>query len=63
MRYNDARRRGEQIQRNLSANHANAQLAPMNAVDYSSRDYRMIYQIPSVELENNSEITNSEQNP
>lgn len=63
VRYNDARRRSETIMRSLSANQANAQLAPMNAVDFSARDYRMIYQIPSVELENNPEITNADQNP
>ncbi|MDE6587190.1 MAG: RagB/SusD family nutrient uptake outer membrane protein [Paramuribaculum sp.] len=63
VRFNDARRRNEFIQRSLSVNHANAQLAPLGAVDYSARSYKMIYQIPSVELENNPEIPSSDQNP
>lgn len=63
VRYLDMKRRNETIQRNLSINHANAQLAAMDAVTYSARDYRMIYQIASVELENNPEITNADQNP
>lgn len=61
VRYNDARRRHEQIQRSLSVNHANAQLAAMGAVDFSSIADKMIYQIPSVEIENNPDI--KEQNP
>lgn len=61
-RYLDAKRRNETIDRTLSTNHA-ADLAVMNALTYSARDYRMIYQIPLKELQNNDAIPSSQQNP
>ena len=54
-RYLDATRRGETIDRSKSINHA-IDLKNMNAITYSSRDYRMIFHIPIKEIENNPEI-------
>ena len=34
----------------------------MDAVTYSARDYRMIYQIPNVEMENNPDIPAGDNN-
>ncbi len=58
----DAKRRNETIDRSKSKNFASA-LTTFDAVTYSARDYRMIYKIPTVELENNEYIDSSEQNP
>lgn len=58
----DAKRRNETIDRSKSTNFS-AALATYDAVTYSARDYRMIYKIPTVELENNEYIDPSEQNP
>lgn len=55
-RYLDAKRRGETIDRSKSTNHA-ADLSSFNAITYSARDYRMIYRIPTTEMENNPSIT------
>ena len=54
-RYLDATRRNETIDRSTSTNHA-LDLKVMNAITYSSRDYRMIMHIPTKEIENNPEI-------
>ncbi|MCM1518733.1 MAG: RagB/SusD family nutrient uptake outer membrane protein [Pseudoflavonifractor sp.] len=62
VRYLDAKRRNDFIDRSLSTNQA-ADLAAMNAVSYSARDYRMIYQIPLKEIQNNDAISESDQNP
>lgn len=58
----DAKRRNETIDRSKSKNF-NSALATDDAITYSARDYRMIYKIPTVELENNEYIDSSEQNP
>ncbi len=58
----DAKRRNETIDRSKSSNFS-AALASYDAVKFSARDYRMIYKIPTVELENNEYIDSSEQNP
>ncbi len=58
----DAKRRNETIDRSKSENFASA-LATYDAITYSARDYRMIYKIPTIELENNEYIDSSEQNP
>lgn len=60
-RYLDAKRRGETIDRSKSTNHA-ADLSYFNAITYSSRDYRMIYHIPTTEMENNPSITTEDDN-
>ena len=60
-RYLDAKRRGETIDRSKSTNHA-VDLNSLNAITYSSRDYRMIYHIPVTEMENNSSITSEDDN-
>lgn len=60
-RYLDAKRRGETIDRSKSTNHA-ADLSYFNAITYSSRDYRMIYRIPTKEMENNPNITAEDDN-
>ncbi len=58
----DAKRRNETFDRSKSKNFP-AALASANAVTYSARDYRMIYKIPTVEMENNENITDEDQNP
>lgn len=60
-RYLDVKRRNETIDRSTSMNHA-TDLSYFNAVTYSSRDYRMIYHIPSTEMENNPAITQDDDN-
>ena len=60
-RYLDAKRRNETINRAASVNYS-PDLASMNAVTYSARDYRMIYQIPTVEMENNPDIPADDNN-
>lgn len=60
-RYLDAKRRNETIDRSVSSNHA-ADLSSYNAITYSSRDYRMIYHIPTTEMENNPSITAEDDN-
>ena len=60
-RYLDATRRNETIDRSKSTNHAH-DLKIMNAVTYSSRDYRMIMHIPTKEIENNPEISPADDN-
>lgn len=60
-RYLDVKRRNETIDRSKSTNHA-ADLPSYNAVTYSSRDYRMIYHIPTTEMENNPAITIEDDN-
>lgn len=57
-RYLDATRRNETIDRSKSSNHA----VGLSAVTYSSRDYRMIYHIPTTEMENNPSITAEDDN-
>lgn len=57
----DAKRRGETIDRTLSTNHA-ADLEHFNALKYTGHDYRLIYHIPTKELENNSSITKEDDN-
>ncbi|MDR0962640.1 MAG: RagB/SusD family nutrient uptake outer membrane protein [Mediterranea sp.] len=54
-RYLDAKRRNEQIDRSTSMNHA-LDLTLFNAITYSSRDYRMLYHFPNLEMENNPEL-------
>lgn len=58
----DAKRRNETIDRTKSTNFA-ASLASTDAMTYSARDYRMIYKIPTLEMENNTEISSDQQNP
>ncbi len=58
----DAKRRNETFDRSKSKNFP-AALASANAVTYSARDYRMIYKIPTIEMENNENITDEDQNP
>lgn len=58
----DAKRRNETLDRTKSKNFP-AALAVANAMTYSARDYRMIYKIPTVEMENNDNITSDQQNP
>lgn len=58
----DAKRRNETIDRTKSSNFA-ASLASTDAMTYSARDYRMIYKIPTLEMENNTEISSDQQNP
>lgn len=58
----DAKRRNETFDRSKSKNFP-AALASASAVTYSARDYRMIYKIPTVEMENNENITDEDQNP
>lgn len=60
-RYLDAKRRNETIDRSTSTNHAE-DLSAINAITYSARDYRMIYHIPTVEIENNPYITSKDDN-
>ena len=60
-RYLDAKRRNETINRAASVNYS-PDLASMNAVTYSARDYRMIYQIPTVEMENKPDIPADDNN-
>ena len=60
-RYLDAKRRDENITRSASVNYA-ADLRFYNAIDYSARDYRMIYRIPTVEMQNNPEIPADDDN-
>ncbi len=60
-RYLDAKRRGETIDRSLSTNHA-VDLEHFNAITYSAHDYRMIYRIPTKEMENNPAITPEQDN-
>lgn len=60
-RYLDAKRRNETIDRSKSTNHA-VDLKNFNAITYSSRDYRMIYHIPSTEMENNPKINTEDDN-
>lgn len=58
----DAKRRNETIDRTKSNNFA-AALEVANAMRYSGRDYRLIYKVPNVEMENNEYITPDQQNP
>ena len=58
----DAKRRNETLDRTKSKNFA-AALTSYDAMTYSARDYRMIYKIPSIELENNEYILPEDQNP
>ena len=60
-RYLDAKRRGETIDRSKSVNHA-VDLTNFNVITYSAHDYRMIYRIPTTEMENNPEITEDDDN-
>lgn len=60
-RYLDAKRRNEMIERGKSTDYA-ADLNNYNAINYSSRDYRMIYRIPTVEMQNNPSIPPSDDN-
>lgn len=60
-RYLDAKRRDEYIKRSESVNYA-SDLPYYDAVDYSARDYRMIYRIPTVEMQNNPDIPASDDN-
>lgn len=60
-RYLDAKRRNETIDRSTSINHAE-DLPNFNAVTYSARDYRMIYHIPTKEMENNPAINIEDDN-
>lgn len=60
-RYLDAKRRGETIDRSTSTNHA-ADLSNYNAVTFSARDYRMIYRIPTTEIQNNPSISADDDN-
>lgn len=60
-RYLDAKRRNEMIERSKSDNYA-ADLNNYNAIDYSARDYRMIYRIPIAEMQNNPDIPASDDN-
>lgn len=60
-RYFDAKRRNETIDRAKSVNY-DPSLAAMDAVTYSARDYRMIYQLPTVEMENNPDIPAGDNN-
>lgn len=57
----DMKRRGETINRTLSINHA-TDLEHFNALQYTGHDYRLIYHIPTKELENNSAITKEDDN-
>ena len=60
-RYLDATRRDEVIDRSKSTNHA-LDLKNLNAVTYSSRDYRLIMHIPTKEIENNPKISIQDDN-
>ncbi|MBD5263462.1 MAG: RagB/SusD family nutrient uptake outer membrane protein [Bacteroides sp.] len=60
-RFFDIRRRNEKINRALSTDLPLAGLQYLNAVEYEGYDYRLVYQIPTVETQNNPEIT--ENNP
>lgn len=60
-RYLDVKRRGETIDRSTSTNHA-ADLTSFDAITYSAHDYRMIYHIPTTEMENNPSITSEDDN-
>lgn len=60
-RYLDAKRRGETIDRTTSTNHA-VDLSSHDALKYASDDYRMIYHIPTTEMENNPSITSADDN-
>ena len=57
----DVKRRNETIDRTKSTNLCST-LASTDAMTYSARDYRMILQIPTLEMENNFEISD-QQNP
>lgn len=61
-RYLDAKRRGEELDRTVSVNHSPVALEQYNTKKYSAHDYRMIYRIPTKELENNPKITAAEDN-
>lgn len=60
-RYLDAKRRDETIDRSASVNYA-TDLVYFDALVYSARDYRMIYRIPTVEMQNNPDIPASDDN-
>lgn len=60
-RYLDVKRRNETIDRSKSVNHA-VDLSSTNAINYTGRDYRMIYHIPTSEMENNPSITTNDDN-
>lgn len=62
-RYLDVKRRGETIDRSASINHAADVKTVFDAWVYEATDYRMIYQIPTKELENNPSINDEDQNP
>lgn len=53
----DAKRRNETIDRSKSTNHSATVMSAAATTTYSARDYRMIYQIPLTETENNPTIT------
>ncbi len=57
----DVKRRNETIDRSKSVNHA-IDLSNLNAVNYTGRDYRLIYHIPTTEMENNPSITSEDDN-
>ncbi|MBD5380003.1 MAG: RagB/SusD family nutrient uptake outer membrane protein [Bacteroides sp.] len=59
----DIKRRNESIDRSLSTDAPIAGLEYVGAVRYNGQDAKMIYQIPTVEMENNPEITTADQNP
>ncbi len=56
-RFFDIKRRNESIDRALSVNTPVAGLEYVGAVRFSGQENKMIYQIPTVEMENNPEIT------
>lgn len=60
-RYFDIKRRNEHVNRALSTDIPLAGLQYINAVEYNGYDDRLVYQIPTVEIENNPAIT--ENNP
>ena len=60
-RYFDIKRRNEHVNRALSVDIPLAGLQYINAVEYDGYDNRLVYQIPTVEIENNPAIT--ENNP
>jgi hypothetical protein len=62
-RYLDVKRRGETIDRSASINHAADVKTVFDAWVYEATDYRMIYQIPTKEMENNPSINDEDQNP
>lgn len=53
----DIKRRNESVDRSLSVDTPVAGLEYLNAVRYNGHDIRLVYQIPTVEIENNPDIT------